>query len=155
VFSTESATRYRDTRVDCRDCVVSLPGSFDCPVTDVFAQYGDLHLVFNAPNMDRVRQIVAAARDAFDDVTVSRLTPSGDLDAPEPVVFDAGQLTDRQREVLETAHEMGYFEHPKQANAGEVADALDISPSTFSEHLAAAQQKLVGSLFAGQSPATE
>jgi hypothetical protein len=38
---------------------------------------------------------------------------------------------------------MGYFEHPRTANAGEVADELDISRSTFAEHLAAAQSKLL------------
>ena len=38
---------------------------------------------------------------------------------------------------------MGYFDHPKGANAGDVADALDISRSTFTEHLAAAQTKLL------------
>jgi len=37
---------------------------------------------------------------------------------------------------------MDCFDHPKGANAGEVADALDISRSTFAEHLSAAQSKL-------------
>jgi predicted DNA binding protein len=56
------------------------------------------------------------------------------------------RLTDRQREVLRTAHEMGYFEYPRGANAGEVATALDIEPSTFTEHLNAAQSKLLDEL---------
>lgn len=38
---------------------------------------------------------------------------------------------------------MGYFERPRRANATEVADVLDINPSTFSEHLAAAESKLI------------
>jgi predicted DNA binding protein len=38
---------------------------------------------------------------------------------------------------------MGYFERPRDANASAVADALDISPSTFAEHLATAQRKLL------------
>ncbi|WP_455429089.1 helix-turn-helix domain-containing protein [Haloarcula regularis] len=62
------------------------------------------------------------------------------------MLVDRGQLTDRQREVLETAVEMGYFEYPKGANAGEVAEALDITVSTFAEHLAAAETKLLGSI---------
>lgn len=148
VFSTESGTRYRDCKGECEDCVVSVLETFDCPVTDIHAEHGNLHLVFYAPSMDRVRDIVAAARETYGDVTVRQLTTSGTLGGPEPVVIDAAQLTDRQREVLATAYEMGYFEHPKQANAGEVAAALDVSPSTLSEHLAAAQQKLVGSLLA-------
>jgi hypothetical protein len=51
--------------------------------------------------------------------------------------------------VLETAHRLGYFERPKGANAGEVADALDISRSTFTEHLAAAQTKLLDAILDG------
>ena len=50
------------------------------------------------------------------------------------------------REVLETAHEMGYFEYPKRANAGDVAEAVGISRSTFSEHLGAAQTKLLDAI---------
>ena len=54
-----------------------------------------------------------------------------------------GALTDRQLEVLETAHEMGYFERPKGANASHIAAALDISQSTLTEHLVTAQRKLL------------
>jgi predicted DNA binding protein len=57
-----------------------------------------------------------------------------------------GALTDRQREVLTVAYGMGSFEHPHEANAEAVAAALDVTPSTFAEHLAAAQSKLVDSI---------
>jgi molybdopterin biosynthesis enzyme len=66
--------------------------------------------------------------------------------ASETVLVDRGRLTARQREVLETAVEMGYFEYPKGANAGEVAEALDISVSTYAEHVAAAQTKVFDDL---------
>jgi predicted DNA binding protein len=63
---------------------------------------------------------------------------------PEDRVFiNRGRLTDRQREVLETAYEMGYFERPKQANATEIATDLGIAQSTFTEHLMTAQRKLL------------
>jgi hypothetical protein len=41
------------------------------------------------------------------------------------------------------AHRMGYFDYPRQSNASEVADALGVAPSTFTEHLTAAQSKLL------------
>jgi predicted DNA binding protein len=152
VFTTESGTRYRDQGAECRDCAVSVLGTLDCPVTEIRAEHGDLHLVFYARGMDQVRDIVAAARESYDDVRVKQLTTSGSLGKRDPVLFDADRLTDRQQEVLLTAYEMGYFAHPKEANATEVADALDIAPSTLAEHLAAAQRKLVGALVAAQSP---
>jgi len=38
---------------------------------------------------------------------------------------------------------MGYFERPKRANATEIAADLGIAQSTFTEHLMAAQRKLL------------
>ncbi|EMA70770.1 response regulator receiver protein [Halorubrum aidingense JCM 13560] len=49
-------------------------------------------------------------------------------------------LTDRQRPVLELAVEAGYFERPRHTNTGELADALDISRATFTQHLRAARR---------------
>jgi len=59
------------------------------------------------------------------------------------VLVDRGKLTERQLEVLDTAYEMGYFERSRRTNATAVAAALDIDPSTFREHLAAAESKLL------------
>lgn len=55
-------------------------------------------------------------------------------------------LTDRQREVLELAHELGYFDHPKRANKGDVAAELGVTTSTVSEHLSMTQRKLMESI---------
>lgn len=45
------------------------------------------------------------------------------------------QLTDRQREILAAAVEVGYYEAPRQANQQDIADHLGISPATVGEHL--------------------
>lgn len=42
----------------------------------------------------------------------------------------------------ETANEMGYIDRSRQTNATEIADELDINPSTFREHLDAAESKI-------------
>jgi hypothetical protein len=101
-------------------------------------------LSFVVSDLDALRDIVADLRDTFEDVSLRRLTRSGHQDGETDLVFvDRTALTDRQREILETAHRMGYFEHPRGANATEVSAALDINRSTFAEHLAAAQSKLL------------
>ncbi|MFP4188694.1 MAG: helix-turn-helix domain-containing protein [Halobacteriales archaeon] len=41
---------------------------------------------------------------------------------------------------------MGYFNHPKRSNATEVADEMGIAVSTFTEHLSAAQRKILDDL---------
>jgi DNA-binding CsgD family transcriptional regulator len=59
------------------------------------------------------------------------------------------ELTERQREVLETALEAGYYEWPRACSGEEVADELGISSATFSEHVHAAERKLLAAVFEG------
>lgn len=59
----------------------------------------------------------------------------------------AERLTDRQREVVETAYETGYYEWPHAVSSEAVADLLGIAQPTFAEHFWAAQQRIVESLF--------
>jgi DNA-binding CsgD family transcriptional regulator len=52
-------------------------------------------------------------------------------------------LTPRQREVLETAWDAGYFEVPREASTADVARELDLDDSTVSEHLQRAERNLL------------
>ena len=52
------------------------------------------------------------------------------------------RLTDRQRQVLELATSAGYFERPRRNNTEALAEMLDITRSTFTQHLRAAQRKM-------------
>lgn len=61
----------------------------------------------------------------------------------------ADRLTDRQIEVAQTAYHAGYFESPRSSKGEEVADALDISPQAFYQHVRAAQRKLFDATFDG------
>jgi hypothetical protein len=58
-----------------------------------------------------------------------------------------GDLTDRQREALATAHYAGYFEWPRDASGQDVAAMLDLSQPTVNRHLRLAQGTLVDHLF--------
>ena len=57
------------------------------------------------------------------------------------------KLTDRQRDVMETALTSGYFEWPRGSTAEEVASSLGIAAPTFHEHLRAGERKLIESFF--------
>lgn len=85
-----------------------------------------------------VREIDAAGPG----VTLSQFTdyagPSEALDA----------LTARQREVVEVAHEAGYYEVPRTASVADVAERLELDPSTVGEHLQRAQRNLVSRILA-------
>lgn len=56
-------------------------------------------------------------------------------------------LTDRQREAVETAIEVGYYDVPRTGSQDDVADRLDCSPSTAAEHLRKAESTVLQSLF--------
>ena len=146
-FDYGAKTMYRFTRERGRGCPCETVEAFECPIVDLHAREGSLYLVFHAVDMETLQGTIRELRERYPTVDVRRLL-RGAADAPEDnlVFVDRSRLTERQREVLETAHRMGYFEHPKGANAGEVADALGITTSTFSEHLAAAQSKLLDAI---------
>lgn len=57
------------------------------------------------------------------------------------------RLTDRQVEVIRTAYRAGYYEWPREATGREVADALGISSATFSQHVKAAERKILRAMF--------
>ncbi len=147
VFDYGSKTMYRFSRERGRGCPCESIETFDCPVVDLHARDGDLYLVFHAIDMENLQNVITTLQKRYPTVDVQRLLRSEHHPQEDHLVFlDRSRLTDRQREVLEMAHEMGYFEHPKGANAGEVADALDITTTTFSEHLSIAQSKLLDAI---------
>ncbi|MFB6165896.1 MAG: helix-turn-helix domain-containing protein [Haloarculaceae archaeon] len=144
VFDYGSKVCYR-IRGGCeRDCVCRVIERKGVPIDDVVVDGRTHVLQVYVTDPDAVGDLVADLRADFADVSLRRLTAArpdgsdGDL-----VLIDREMFTERQRSVMETAHDLGYFEYPKRANAGEVADALDITRSTFTEHLAAAQSKLL------------
>lgn len=53
---------------------------------------------------------------------------------PEAERVFAG-LTDRQQEVLETAIRLGYYETPREATHDDIAEQVDVEPSTVGKHL--------------------
>lgn len=52
-------------------------------------------------------------------------------------------LTDRQREVVQAAVEVGYYDNPRQATHEDVAELLDCTASTAGEHLRKAEAKIM------------
>lgn len=64
------------------------------------------------------------------------------------------ELSQDQLVVLQTAHEMGYFETPRKASADDIASKLDIAQSTLSERLRLAENQLFDLVFSPSDDAT-
>jgi hypothetical protein len=122
VFSYGSRTIYRFTRDPGRACPCEAVGS---PVVDVHTQEGVLKLAVYLDDMDHLQSMLEDVARQFPDVDVDRVGRTFPReDASDVVLVDTGTLTARQREVIRVGHDMGYFDHPKGANAGEVAEEL-------------------------------
>jgi predicted DNA binding protein len=147
IFSYDDETVYRLEREANCGCVCERIESHGCPVRDIRAEDGELLLQFITSDIETLRDVIKTLRDQASSVKICSLRHSEDANEPKPVFVNKRAFTERQREVLRTAHEMGYFERPKGANAGDVAAELDIAQSTFAEHLAAAQTKLMDAIF--------
>jgi|APHM01.1.fsa_nt_gi Predicted DNA binding protein len=147
LFSDGDRSVYRFERPADQSCICEVVEAHGAPIRDVRSENSSLALTFHVRDADALRPVVADLRAVADSVELVRLTRSSEVDSDRDLVFiDRAALTDRQREAIATAHEMGYFDRPRDANATEVAGALDISRATFAEHLAAAQSKLLDSV---------
>jgi hypothetical protein len=60
-----------------------------------------------------------------------------------------GKMTDRQLDLLRTAHESGLFDVPQRATEEDLAAELGISQSTVSERLHRAENRLLEVVFGG------
>ncbi len=57
------------------------------------------------------------------------------------------RLTERQRNVLQTAYFSGFFEWPRETTGQELAEILDVSQPTVNRHMRAGERKLFEMLF--------
>ncbi|MFB6127522.1 MAG: bacterio-opsin activator domain-containing protein [Halolamina sp.] len=161
-----AAARERDAAVDVvadydDRTVISLSPA-EPPVTELLAHHGGAlsaatadanggELVAQLPEGADVRTVVEAIRRAH---------PGTELEAQRTVERTATAelrfrdtlselLTDRQQEVVETAHYAGFFEWPRANSAEAVAETLSVSPPTFHEHVRRAERKLVQAYLEG------
>jgi len=112
------------------------------------ASDGRCTVVARTPVDADVRAVVERVQADFPDAELrAKRQQDGGADAEDLApdgVLDG--LTDRQLEAVETAYSAGYFEWPRDANAEDVAEELDIASPTFHNHLRKAQNALLGEL---------
>lgn len=147
VFETDDEVVVRTTTPCGTGCPCERIEAAGCPTTSVRAVDGQLVVSFYAPDRATVRRAVDALRDTFD-VELRRLVAGEGAEMhAETTLVDRGRLTSRQREVIETAYRMGYFEYPRGATAETVATRLGVSPSAFAETLRAAERTVLDEFF--------
>lgn len=131
--------------------------SADCPAVsmaelgalprDVAADAGVCRIEVQVPPAHDETAVTAGFFEAYGD---AQLVAKRETDAVTPVFsrrqFDRSvrdRLTDRQREVLELARRRGYYEWPRRVTQQELAAELDIAAATLTQHLRAAERRLI------------
>jgi DNA-binding CsgD family transcriptional regulator len=135
-----------------RSCPVATMGDAGAIPKSFVAEDGEAHMVGEVLPGDAADSVCERVTDGHPGVELLAVRERS-VSAP---TFTARQLqsavderlTDRQREVLTTAYLGGYYDDPRGATGAELADRLDIAPSTFANHLRAAEQAVVELLFA-------
>lgn len=147
VLDLDSTRVYRFTRQQDASCACEAVEALGCPIADARAEDGTLLLTLHIDDTDTLREVIRRMEPVAASVEVRYLVRDNfTQDGSDVTVVDRNRLTTRQREVLRTAYELGYFRYPRETNASEVADELGISLSTFTEHLSTAQSKLLDEL---------
>jgi predicted DNA binding protein len=98
----------------------SVPPEFPVVVSDGWYRFS-----VTAPR-EQVREVRAVLEASDRPYEVLALVDAGDAE---------GLLTDRQRDLLETALRAGYFEVPRETDLGTLSEEFDISEQALSERL--------------------
>jgi GAF domain-containing protein/PAS domain-containing protein len=155
----DGATEANVVRADDEGGLVSVVLA-DAPLSNLLATHGaelvsvtatpdGLQTVARLPRSVDTRTVVEAVSDTFDGVEFrakrTREPPDEGTEHPDASLeFD---LTDRQREALESALRAGYFDWPRRSTGEAIAESMGITAPTFQEHLRTAQQKLLDKVF--------
>ena len=94
------------------------------------------------PENSMVSTVRQALETTYDEASVSTIWSGRDRAARPPGPAPLETLTDRQREILRHAVDVGYFELPRGSSATELAEDFGIARATLTQHLRAAQRKL-------------
>lgn len=99
---------------------------------------GGLRVVLIGETNEVLQEALRSIPEEFD-LTVERIGPY-----PHDQHNPAAVLTERQREVLTCAREMGYYDVPRRTTHKEIADQLDLSVGTVGEHLQKIEARIIG-----------
>lgn len=144
-------TLYEAEITDSCICpILCVPGFL--PVT-LSLENGSLLVQAYADSRDRLTDVIDAIRETESVWRLRRLTsPDGshsvDFGRPENVPADVS-LTDKQREAILMATEMGYYDTPRSVSLSDLASQVGVSTSAVSQRLNSVETKLIES-FVGE-----
>jgi hypothetical protein len=122
--------------------VVELPRRYELVLDFPLEGVGDDEIRVTMVSEDRavLERALADIPDRVD-VTIERIGAY-----PEDMDEVTALLTDRQREILDVATDLGYYDVPRQATHEDIAEETGLAPSTVSEHMQKIEARAFGAL---------
>ena len=145
----EGSNQFLKRRTDS-NCICPVFSEHDCVATIDGVENGEFVVSLSVPDRAVLASIVEALRERGATPRLRRITSARAEQESRLLELEADSITDRQREAVEVAVESGYYERPRRADLGDLADDLGISRSAVSQRLSAVESKLVDELFRSQ-----
>lgn len=118
--------------------------AYDGSIQSIRVEPDSVSVTIQFPPRTPIAKVATAVQAEWPETaTRSRQNRSIDVERPSPF----STLTEKQENALRAAVVAGFFDRPQGANAGEVADAIGVSRSTFLHHLRAAERKVFSEAF--------
>lgn len=140
---TQSRRLYRVTFTDAGMDVATFPAwpELDISLLDASATHEGWTLRMRMADRETLEQYRDRCRERDLQFQLDSIYEGREIADEHPV-----QLTERQRETLLTAHELGYFEVPRQSSLADVASTFQISSQAASERLRRGTARLIDAL---------
>jgi len=133
--------------------VIATLARYGATVTSFSATEGHGRVLAEVSRSNDIRTVVEAVQSAYPalELVAQRDRERETVSETEVQSSFEESLTDRQLEAARTAYFAGFFEWPRETSGEDVAGMMDITQSTFTQHLRAAERKLFEVLFDGRT----
>lgn len=117
--------------------------------TAITADEGQVRVTLELPASADPRTVVEQLTQQYPstDLVARREREWSDQTKQELVGDIEERLTSRQRMALQKAYLGGFFDWPRTTSGEDLAESMDISPSTYHQHLRTAERKVLAELF--------
>ena len=125
-------------------CVCGTISQYDCVFDVTGVKNGSLVISIVVEDRALLSEIVSALEETGATVRLRRLSYQSE-DKNPTLEIDAADITAKQREAVELAIELGYYDRPRNATLTDLAESLGISKSAVSQRLNAVELTLIRS----------
>lgn len=141
LYEEETTRLYRTLHQD-RINPGAIAAEFGFLMTDIVFKDEKWTIDVLLPDRESFEEMLGFAKEYGLGANVTRMNEYGDQLPPQSQSVGRA-LTASQREILETASELGYYEDPRQATLDDIAAVLDISHSAAGRRIRRAHRSLV------------